>query len=404
MTMNTPDPLTRRSFIGSTLAAGAASAMPGAHAAEERSGGKIKVGVVGLGHRGNLVADACKAHGGFEVTAVADYFEATARKHGQRLGVPDNGIFSGLSGYQRVLDSGVDALLVMDVPCFYPEQATAAVDAGCHVYIAKPVAVDIPGVLAIQAAATKATANKLCFLVDYQLPLDEANREIADRIRNGALGEMAHIYSAGTGGPWSDPKADATVENLLHQGWLSRINMCGDDIVSYDIHIIDGISWVMDAEPVSACGSSGVFRKRHGDTTDAGGVIFQYEDGVIWTHITQALKNNAWVHNLGADLMGVSATAHIAYWGKVHIRGGSQHYVGSVAGTLYNDGIAANVAEFHRCISKGDFSNPTARRAVDGTITAILGREAMARGGHLTRDEVIRENKQLSVDLKGLKA
>jgi hypothetical protein len=62
------------------------------------------------------------------------------------------------------------------------------------------------------------------------------------------------------------------------------------------------------------------------------------------------------------------------------------------------------VARFYRCITQGDFSNPTAARAVDGTITSILGREAMARKCSLTRDELIQENKKLTVDLKGLKA
>ncbi len=397
--------ISRRTFAGMLTGAGALSTLQAQESKEPKPAfdRKIKIGIVGLGHRGNLVGDFCKAHGGFVVSAVADYFEETAKKHGQRFGVPEDKVFSGLSGYKRILDSGVEVLLVMDVPYFYPEQATAAVEAGCHVYMAKPVAVDVPGVLAIEAAAAKASANKGCFLVDYQLPIDQANREVAKRIHDGNLGRMAHIYSGGTGGPWADPKPEASIENLLHQGWLSRINLCGDDIVSYDIHIIDGVSWIMKKEPVSACGVSRVCTERNGDTTDAGGVVFQYEDGVIWTHITQALKNNSLGHNLAADFMGVSGAAHVGYWGKVHVRGGPNPYSGAI-GSIYNDGIKANVAEFYRCITEGDFSNPTAKRAVDGTITAILGREAMARRSYLTRDELIRENKALTVNLKGLKA
>jgi predicted dehydrogenase len=270
--------------------------------------------------------------------------------------------------------------------------------------MAKPIAVDVPGVQTIAASAKKATTKNLCFLVDYQLPSDAANQEIARRIDEGGLGQLAHIYSGGTGGPWKDPKPEATIENLLHQGWLSRINLGGDDIVSYDIHIVDGVTWVMKKNPVSACGVSGVARQRNGDSTDCGGVVLQYEDGVIWTHITQALRNNSWILNLSADFMGVSATAHIGYWGKVHVRGGTKHYSGIVSESIYNDGIKANVAEFYRCITQDDFSNPTAKRAVDGTITSILGREAMARKCFLTRDELIRENKKLNVNLKGLKA
>jgi hypothetical protein len=44
------------------------------------------------------------------------------------------------------------------------------------------------------------------------------------------------------------------------------------------------------------------------------------------------------------------------------------------------------------------------KRAVDGTLTAILGREAPARRRYLTMDELIRENKKLQVDLAGPRA
>ena len=53
-------------------------------------------------------------------------------------------------------------------PYFHPEQAAAAVEAGKHVYLAKPVAVDVPGCLSVEASGRKATAKKLCFLVDFQ--------------------------------------------------------------------------------------------------------------------------------------------------------------------------------------------------------------------------------------------
>jgi len=400
--------LTRRRFCKGVVLASAATALNGLAANVEGktiNGRKIKIGIVGLGHRGNMIGDLCRKHGGYEVTAVAEYFQDRAKECGQKFGVPEDKIFSGLSGYKRVLDSGIDALLVMDLPCFYPEQATAAVDAGCHVYVAKPFAIDVPGVLAMQAAADKATAKKLCFLVDYQLPTDPANKEVAKRVNEGGLGKPAHIYSGAAGGPWKDPKAEATIENLLlSQGWYSRISLCGDDIVSYDIHILDGVTWAMKKNPVSACGASGVARKRNGDTTDYGSVVFRYDDGVVWTHITQALRNNASIYNLQADIMGTKATAHISYGGKVSVRGGSRHYSGAASGNIYNDGAIANVAEFHRCITQGDFSNPTAKRATDGTITAIMGRDAMARNCLLTRDELIRENKKLEANLKGLKA
>jgi len=132
--------------------------------------------------------------------------------------------------------------------------------------------------------------------------------------------------------------------------------------------------------------------------------VIQLADGTCWTHHTQLLQNNAVMYNLAADLMGRQATAHLAYNGKVFVRGGPKHYVGEVSSGIYADGAKANIAEFYRCVTEGRFDNAIALRSVDSHLTAILGREAMARRAWLTMDEVIKEAKTREVDLRGLKA
>jgi predicted dehydrogenase len=368
---------------------------------------KIKLGVVGCGGRGAWIANLFKQHGGYEMHAVADYFLDAADACGNTLGVDKARRFTGLSGYKKLIESGIEAIALIDVPYFIPEQARAAVDAGCHVYTAKPMAVDVPGCLAIQAAAREATKKERCFLVDYQLPTEPANIEVADRIRQGALGPLAHIVSFGICGAWADPAKGPTIEGRLRgEIWLSDIALGGDNIVSYDIHIIDGVTWVMGGKrPVAAWGRSRVCRpKPNGDRTDAGGIVYEYDDGVIWTHVTQALNNNSDLATLTASLYGQAATAHIGYGGKVFVRGGEKEYYVGTIGSIYDQGAIRNIADFYRNVTEGHFENPIAQRAVDGTLTAILGREAAARGTRLTMDALIKENKKLEVDLKGLKA
>jgi len=405
--------MTRRTFVEQTAAAlpllAAGSTAPAAEAesksaAEVPVGRKLRIGVVGLGGRGSWIANLFKQHPGYEIAAAVDYFEDTANAVGGRLGVPEEKRFSGLSGYKRALDSGVDALVLKGIPYFYPEQAAAAIDAGCHVYMAKPFAVDVPSVFAMQALATKATQKNLCLLVDYQLPTDPANQEAKQRIGDGALGGLAHIYSGGTCGPLPDPPVGPTIENLFRRAWYSHVSMSGDLLLLYDIHIIDGVTWVIDKRAVAASGYSRIVRPDpHGDRTDCGGMVFELEDGTCWTHSTQLLQNNAVMYNLEADLMGLKATAHIAYSGKVFIRGGPKHYAGATSSGIYADGAKANIAEFYRCVTEGDFDNPTPHRSVDGHLAAILGREAAARKTRLTMDELIKEDKKLDVDLRGLK-
>ena len=368
--MTTGRSMTRRGFVEKTAAAAATGLLATAStalaaeaesktASETPAGRKLRIGIVGLGSRGSWIANLFKQHPGYEIAAAVDYFQDTADKVGEKLGVPAKQRFSGLSGYKRALDSGVEALVLENIVYFFPEQAAAAIDAGCHVYVAKPFAVDVPGVFAMQALAKKATEKKLCLLVDYQLPTDPANQEVRQRIRDGALGGLAHIYSGGTCGTLPDPKVGPTIENLFKRAWYSHISLSGDLLLLYDIHIIDGITWVTGKRAVAASGYSRIVRPDpHGDRTDCGGVVFQLEDGTCWTHMTQMLKNNALLNNLAADLMGLNATAHIAYSGKVFVRGGPKHYAGATSSGIYADGAKANIAEFYRCVTEGEFDNP----------------------------------------------
>ncbi|MGC3957529.1 MAG: Gfo/Idh/MocA family oxidoreductase [Verrucomicrobiota bacterium] len=185
--MATTDTVSRRLFVATTAAVLAAPAV--ARAADPQR--KIKLGVVGNGGRGGWIANLFKQHGGYEMHAVGDYFQAVADKCGEALGVDPSRRFFGLSAYQKVIASGVEAIALETPPCFFPEHVKAAVDAGLHVYMAKPIAVDVPGTLTVEAAAKKATDNKKVFLVDYQMPTDPINLECVARLRNGALGASA---------------------------------------------------------------------------------------------------------------------------------------------------------------------------------------------------------------------
>ena len=406
-----PEALSRRQFVGAVAAsaplvgAGLALAAEPAPPPPKQFDRKIKLGLIGPGGRGRWIANLFKQHGGYEIHGVSDYFADVAKAAGKALGADEARCFGGLQGYKKLLDSGVEAVVIIDVPYFYPEQATAAVQAGVHVYMAKPVATDVPGTLAIGAAGKLGTQKKLCVLVDYQLPLDASNIEVATRVREGAIGPIAHIVSYGFSGAWGDPPKGPNIEGRLRGGvWLSDVALGGDNIVSYDIHIIDGVTWLMGKRPVAACGFSRTLRPNpNGDRTDCGGVVFEYEDKVLWTHLMQALNNNTDAGSLTASIYGMSATARIAYWGKCYVKGGPKHFVQD-AGSVYDQGAIRNIADFYDNITAGKFDNPTAQRAVDGTLTAILGREAAARRRYMTMDELIKENKKLDVDLTGLKA
>ena len=401
----------RRQFIGGAMAATAAGTLaggivhPATPSASVKVTKKFKLGLIGCGGRGCWLVPMFLNHGGYELHAVADYFPETAEAAGNKFGVNKARRFSGLGGYRKLLQSGVDAVLIEDVPYFYPEQAKAAVEAGLHVYMAKPIAVDVPGCLTIQAAAKQAAEKQRCFLVDYQLPHDPACIEVAQRVREGGLGRLAHVASFGLAWQaWPDPPLGKNIESRLRgEIWLSDTALSGDTIVSYDIHIIDGLVWLLGQRPVSACGRSLTRRPDpHGDRTDAAAVVYELADGTLWTHVTQSINNSFDITTLSASIFGMQATAHLIYGGKSYVRGGSKSYSGAASG-IFNEGVVKNIADFYANIVAGRCENQSAQRAVDGTLTAILGREAAARRCFLTMDDLIKENKRLAVSLEGMK-
>ncbi len=256
---------------------------------------KIKLGVVGCGGRGSWLAGLFKQNGSYQMHAVADYFQEAADKCGDALGVADGRRFSGLSGYQKVMESGVEAVALEVPPGFFPEMAAAAVEAGVHVYMAKPVAVDVPGCLCIEAAGKRATQKQQVFFVDYQIPTDPFNIEVAKRIHSGEMGKLAKMVTVGVSGGHADPPKTATLESRLHNSvWASDVALSGDWIMAFDIHAIDAALWAAGQRPVAATGQSRICRPDpHGDARDVCDVIYEYADGLLHNHTGQALPNGA---------------------------------------------------------------------------------------------------------------
>jgi len=408
--------INRRHFLGNTLKATAVGSLLGSlvSRAEEIAPNnalpipnitrKIKLGAVGCGHRGSWIAQLFRAHGGFDFHAVGDYFPDVAATKGALLGVPPERCFSGLSSCRKVIASGIDALLLQLPPFFFPEYARAAVDAGLHVYMAKPVAVDVPGCQTILECGRQATAKGCSVFVDYQMSTEPVNIEIRKRIQAGALGKLAWVETVGFGHPLADPPFTATMESRLQNLiWSNDIALGGDYVVSYDIHSVDAAVWVLGRRPVVATGASRICRPDpHGDSRDVCQVVFEYEDGLVHNHLSQALNNSA-DQELTAKFYGAQkAYAEIAYYTKSLLRG-KNSMAGKVE-NLYPNGAKRNIAEFYDNIVQDRHENKDVPRAVDGCLTCILAREAAARRTRLTMDELLKENKRLEPDLSGLKA
>lgn len=366
----------------------------------------IDLGVIGCGGRGTWIANLFQKHGGYNIVAAADYFPDRVNAFGDKLGVPAARRFAGLSAYRRLLEQKVDAVAIESPPYFHPLQAADAVAAGKHVYLAKPVAVDVPGCKTIEHSAAKASANRLCFLVDFQTRANEFFTEALRRVHDGALGRFAFgeaTYHA------DDPFLEQAqhvrandAESRLRAWGLSR-ELSGDIITEQNIHTLDVASWIMGKPPLSAYGTGGRKYRGVGSCYDTFSIVFRYPDDVgIAFSSRQFNGQGTRPEGIRNRMFGSEGVLETEYGGQVLIRG-KQFYRGGETPTIYQQGAVNNIAAFHDAIQRGDYTNPTVAESVRSNLVTILGRTAAYTGAVVTWDALLRSDERLLPDLKGLK-
>ncbi len=399
--------ITRRQFIAGTGASVLAftvlqpELLRGAEA-----NSKIDIGLIGCGNRGKWIADLFQKNGGYNVVAVADYFQDYADQAGEKFKVPAARRFSGLSGYRKLLEQKLDAVVIESPPYFHPEQAAAAVDAGKHVYLAKPIAVDVPGCLTIAESGKKATAKKLCFLVDFQTRACKVHQDAVKAVHNGEIGKIISAEAAYHCGPtWEhmdqvlrkDPK---NPEVRLRAWGVDRI-LSGDVITEQNIHALDLTCWLLDAEPVRAYGTGGRKREFVGDCWDHFAVIFYFPNDVVVSFNSH--QSGYGYDDIMCRVYGLKGTADVHYSDNVTIKATEFHSAGKV-GAIYSEGVENNIATFRDSIIKGECGNPTVPSSVRSNLTTILGRMAAYKNGVVTWKDMMHAKEKFVADLKGLKA
>jgi len=396
--------MTRRQFAAAAVTLVGARSVRGTAA-----NSRVRLAMFGCGGRGTWIGKLFEEHGGYQIAAAAEYFPDRVNRFGDAFGVSTARRYTGLSGYKRLLDDGgVDAVAIESPPYFHPEHAAAAVDAGKHVYLAKPIAVDVPGCRTVGAAGRKATQQGLCFLVDFQTRADPFYSEAIKRVRAGALGRFAFgeaTYHAGI--PWQSQipyarKADADPESRLRAWGLDRV-LSGDIITEQNIHTLDVVSWIMNQPPECAYGTGGRKVRDFGTCWDTFSLVFLYADNVGITFSSRQFNG----HGTQPDgirnrMFGSEGVLETQYGGQVLIRG-KHFYRGGSTATIFKQGAVNNIAAFYENIQKGNCANPTVAESVRSNMVTILGRTAAYEGRVVTWKEIEAGDQRMVADLRGLR-
>jgi predicted dehydrogenase len=411
----------RREFLKTsgviTAASLAAPFVLTGRAATLSPGDTIRVGLVGCGGRGTGAAkQALNADKNVKLVALADAFESQVQgalktlkgdsEVGGKVDVEDTKKFVGLDAYQKLIDSGVDLVVLASPPGFRPAHLKAAVAAGKHTFCEKPMATDAPGVRSILASVEEARKKQLAIVAGFCWRYDYARRDFFQKLHEGAIGDVRALYHTYLAGPVKPMPAatsrPAGMSNLEWQvrNWYNFTWLSGDGLVEQGVHSVDKLAWAMkDVPPLKCTAVGGRQRPNHeGNIYDHIEVNYEYAGGVRGFVVHRQIPG---CYSETRDyIIGTKGNGIIGGRGPaVAFSGGSDWKRGGAEKDMYQ----VEHDELFASIRAGKPINDGVRMA-HSTMLAIMGRMAAYTGQEISWEQAMTSNEQLVPDATDLNA
>ncbi|WP_262246614.1 Gfo/Idh/MocA family protein [Parapedobacter soli] len=350
----------------------------------------LKVGLIGCGGRGTgAAAQALRADPDVELVAMGDIYEdqittaynALMKIEPSKVKVKDKHRFVGLDAYQKVIDAGVDVVLLASPPVFRPLHLEAAVNADKHIFCEKPVAIDPPGVRRVLEAVRKSKEKDLAVVSGFCFRYANPNRAVFGRVREGAIGDVVSLSSFRYGGDlslkprqagWSD--LDFQLRNWFYYNWMS-----GDLVIEQAVHSLDMMAWVMgDIHPEKAIGSGGRqvrIEKEKGNVFDHFAVELTYPGDIKGYHF--ARQQTGVANRNSVDVVGTSGKMAVEIGSRYEILGTDPWKYNGPNNNMYqteHDELFASIRSGNP-INDGDWMTNSTMVAILATLAAYSGAE-----------------------------
>lgn len=405
-----PQATSRRQFL-KTSGAAALGGILAAHVVPSRAfaadSDTLRVGLIGCGGRGTGAASqALNADKNVVLTAMGDVFSERIqgslaelkRQQPDRVQVDADHFFVGIDAYQKVINSGVDVVLLTTPPGFRPQHFKAAIAAGKHVFCEKPMATDAPGVRSVLATAEEAKKKNLAVVAGFCWRYDFGRREFYKRIHEGAIGDVRAIYATYLTGPVKPmPPADRRPAGMTDiewqlRNWYNFVWICGDGLVEQACHSVDKIAWAMNGLlPSKAVATGGrQIPNNEGNIYDHIDVFYEYENGVR-AFMAQRQISNCYSDN-SDYIMGATGRANIKGGGLVILGTERWRYNGP-----RKDMYQVEHDELFASIRKGEPINDGVWMC-NSTLMAIMGRTAAYTGQEVTWEQALNSEEKLVPD------
>lgn len=410
MDENNLSEISRRNFIKKSAIAAPIIAFPSTGFAtylRNQPEQKIRIGLIGCGGRGTRDAlDCLSATPNVELVAMGDLFEDQLEKSlallkkeaGDKVKVTASTKFTGFDAYKGVLASNVDHVLLTTTPHYRPMHLEAAVEAGKHVFMEKPVAVDPVGVRSVIASSEKAKKKGLTIVGGTQGRKDLTTQKAMEIIHSGGIGELigGHCYRLGDAmRNWGPPERKPEWSDMEWQNrnWYFYTWLCGDFIAEMHIHQLDAMNWAFNAPPVSCAGFGG-------RQTRTGPEIGKW--GNVFDHFAVEYKfpGDARINYMGTqiDNMGYYRTEWRVIGTKGNILSGGGKIIlddGKKKTELERSGGNSSVRQHELqqiAIRKGEELNE-GKQVAESTMTTIMGRMSCYTGKEVTWDWVMNKSR-----------
>ncbi len=399
------DFLKTSALVGSALAAPAL--MPGELFARENTD-TLRVGLIGCGGRGSGAASqALNADKNIVLTAMGDAFQdqlqsslqSLQKAHADKVKVTPDKCFVGLDAYQKVIDSGVDVVLLATPPGFRPIHLKAAVDAGKHVFCEKPMATDAPSLRSVLASVKAAKEKNLALVAGFCWRYEGARQEFYKKIHEGAIGDIRAVYATYYTGPVKPmPPASsrpAEMGDLEWQmrNWYNFTWLSGDGYVEQACHSVDKVGWaVKDLTPLKAVAVGGrQTPNNQGDIFDHMFVVYEFPDDVRG-FVGQRQIANCYSEN-SDYIMGSAGFGKIQGWSAPIIKGKENwRYKGPKTDMYQNEHN-----ELFASIRSGKVIND-GEWMTHSTLMGIMGRMAAYTGQEVTWEQALNSQEKLVPD------
>ena len=399
----------RRKFLENSTAAAVGGvftsqlSVPASSSAASNSD-TLAIGLIGCGGRGTGAAlQALKADKNSAVTALGDVFPdrleqslALLRKHApDHVKVSKDHCFLGFDAYQKVIDSGVDVVLLTTPPAFRPLHLKAAVEAGKHAFAECIAAVDAPGIRSFLRSSELAQKKNLAIVSGFCWRHNAAAQALVEQIRQGALGEIRAVYATYYRESFTQKYGGQRQSGWTDLEWQLRdwpdfLWLGGDlNIGLSGGHSVDKMAWWLDdVMPIKAVATGGRQYPGEGNTFDHCQVIYEYANG---TRGFLGVRTQDGCFRENADyILGSKGIASLGRQPVPEIQGETPwRYTGPT-----NDMHQAEQDALFASIRAGRPINDGPRMA-HTSLMAIMGRMAAYTGQEITWDQAMQSQENL---------